>query len=230
MKLAIVIAAYNEGGALGSVLAGLPKSLDKITTITPVVVDDGSRDETSKVAAQFPGAVVLRHVINCGQGGALRTGFDYAIQEDYDVVVTFDADGQHSSAEIQDMIEPILKGEVDVVLGSRFLDKKAVNIPRLRKAILKAGIIFTRLLSHVNVTDTHNGFRALSISAVARMDLHQDKMEHASEILDQLYRQGISYKEMPVTIRYSDYSKAKGQRTSNAVRIAVKMIIHKLAQ
>lgn len=227
MKLAIVIAAYNEESSIKKVLEGLPKKLEGISQITPIVVNDGSKDGTVKVAS-LPGVKVLSHIINRGQGAALKTGFDYALQEGYDLVVTFDADGQHKPEEITDVIAPILANEVEVVLGSRFLNKKAVNISNMRKVILKSGVIFTHMLSRIKVTDTHNGFRAIHKDALNKMKLLQDKMEHASEILDQISLNKIPFKEVPVTIQYSEYSKQKGQKSGNALKIALKMVIHKV--
>jgi hypothetical protein len=113
-------------------------------------------------------------------------------------------------------------------MGSRFLGKKAVNLPFLRRVILKGGILFTRIISHIPLTDTHNGFRAITTEALGRMRLFQDRMEHASEIIDQIYRQRLKWAEVPVTIRYTDYSKAKGQSNTAMLKIASRMIIHKI--
>lgn len=229
MKLAIIIAAYNEESSVEKVLNGLPKTLPGIDLITPVVVNDGSTDKTAKLAKSVSGTKVLTHIINRGQGAALKTGFDYALQEGYDLVVTFDADGQHNAEEIAEVISPILANEVEVVLGSRFLNKKAINISNMRKVILKSGVLFTHVLSQIKVTDTHNGFRAIHKNALQKMNLFQDKMEHASEILDQISLNKIPYKEVPVTIQYSEYSSKKGQKNGNALKIALKMVIHKIS-
>ena len=126
------------------------------------------------------------------------------------------------------MVFTLVDGNYDVVLGSRFLSIKPQDMSSLRVDVLKAGVVYTRLLSHVKVTDTHNGFRAFSCSALSRMKLVQDRMEHASEILDQIGRLHLKFTEVPVTIVYNDYSKQKGQSNSNAWRIAGKMIVHKL--
>lgn len=229
MRLAIVIAAYNEGKSIGKVVSGIPKSFEGIKAVDCIVVDDGSKDKTAQAAKEV-GAIVVCHPINRGQGAALKTGFDYALSEDYDIVVTFDADGQHKGEEIAHIIAPVIKKEVDAVLGSRFLEKKAIRMPKSREAILKMGVLFTRLLSNIKVTDTHNGFRAFSKEALQKIEMKQDRMEHASEILDQLAKHKLSYKEVPVTIEYNDYAKVKGQRNSNAIKIAVKMLLYKLAQ
>ncbi len=226
MTLAVVIPAYNEAVGIGTVLQSLPKKVYHYRVL-PIVVDDGSKDNTSQVARDH-NARVIRHIINRGQGAALKTGIEYAVANGADVIVTFDADGQHHPEEIPRMIKPILDGEVEAVLGSRFLSQHPENLPPVRKAILKAGVLFTRLISRIRVTDTHNGFRAFHVSAIKRMNLVQDKMEHASEILDQISIHRIPYKEVPVTITYSNYSMVKGQSNLNSVKIAAKMLFYKL--
>jgi glycosyltransferase involved in cell wall biosynthesis len=125
-KVLIVIAAYNEERAISDVIAALKKEGYKGNEI--IVVDDGSKDNTAEKAKRS-GATVLKHAINRGQGAALRTGMDYAIMNHADIIVHFDADGQHNPKEIKDVILPIIKKEADVVLGSRFLGR-APNIPQ----------------------------------------------------------------------------------------------------
>lgn len=217
----IVIAAYNEETMIGSVVASVLPIVAHI-----VVVDDHSRDNTL-VAARAAGAHAIRHPINLGQGAALRTGMDYALAHGADVIVHFDADGQHNSAEIEYVVRPILEGGADIVLGSRFL-KEGSNVPALRRAVLQGGILFTWLLSGVKLTDTHNGFRALSRHAAQTIRIHQNRMAHASEIIDEIARHGLRYTEVPVTITYSDYSMARGQSSLNAARIAGQMLWSKL--
>src|SRR5262245_41743894 len=134
----IVVPAYNEGKRIGETLRPLIAHGYR----NVVVVDDGSRDNTRE-AALSAGAWVARHVINCGQGAALQTGIDFALQRGAKFVVTFDADGQHSYEEIPNVVAPVVNGEADVTLGSRFLGK-TIDMPAMRKWVLKAGIVFTR--------------------------------------------------------------------------------------
>jgi hypothetical protein len=143
------------------------------------------------------------------------------------MVVTFDADGQHCVEEIEQMLEPIRRNETDVTLGSRFLGE-AINLPRHRWVVLKLGVVFTRLMSHVRVTDAHNGFRAFSRAAAARIRIKQNRMAHASEILDEIRRGGLRYREVPVTIRYSEDSLAKGQSSWNALRVTAQFLMGRL--
>lgn len=217
----IVIAAFNEGNSIANVV----KSLKKESWNNVVVVDDGSRDNTYE-AAKKQTAHALQHVINRGQGAALKTGIDYALSQDAKVIVTFDADGQHRVEDLPAMVQPVLDGDVDVTLGSRFLNKKS-NVPFMRKLFLKVGILTIWILYGVKLTDAHNGFRALSRKAAKLIEIKCDRMEHASEIIDEIKKKKLSYKEVPVVIKYTEYSKARGQSSLNAFRIFYKMILHK---
>ncbi len=222
-KIFIIVPAYNEEQRISQVINSLKQS--GYSNI--LVVDDGSRDET-KEEAFLAGAEVLSHIINRGQGAALRTGIEY-LCETYnpDIIVTFDADGQHRTEDIQDIIAPIIRDEVDIVLGSRFLNKSS-RIPFLRKIILKAGIFFTNVISNINLTDTHNGFRALNRKAANLIQITHRGMEHASEIVEEIKKRRLRYKEVPVEIIYSEYSQRKGQRASGFVKIGIKIILKKL--
>lgn len=218
----VVIAAYNEEKYVGKVVNDVSKYVDMV-----VVVDDGSKDKTANVIKNKK-AVILKHPINLGQGAALQTGFDYAKRFNPKVVVTFDADGQFLSKEVPRIIKPILDGKVDVVLGSRFLGK-TINMSTARKYILKLGILFTWIFSEIKLTDTHNGFRALSNRALNKIEITQNRMAHASEIIDQIKTKELSYVEVPVTVKYDDYSKAKGQSSLNSVKILLELISKKFS-
>ena len=191
-----------------------------------VVVDDASADETSKVA-RATGARVLRHPINRGQGAALATGIAAALRLGAKIIVTFDADGQHDPADLPGVIEPIRSGEADIVLGTRFDPSKPSDVPGGRRFLLKLGVWFTRMISQVRVTDMHNGFRAMSADAARRIRMKQDRMEHASEILDEIRRHNLRYVERPTRIRYTDYSMQKGQKNREALRLAMRILFYK---
>lgn len=221
-KITVVIAAYNEESVIFSVIADVKKYIKDV-----VVVDDASGDRTAEIAEQA-GADVLEHLINRGQGAALKTGIDYAVKRGADIIVTFDADGQHKAEEITRLVDPIIKDEVDVVLGSRFLGNIPNNIPFLRKMVLRGGIWFTRFFSKINITDTHNGFRALSRKAAQTIRIRQDRMAHASEILDEIAYHKLKFVEVPVTISYTDYSMQKGQSSLNSIKIAFKFFLNKI--
>jgi glycosyltransferase involved in cell wall biosynthesis len=214
----IVVPAYNEGRRLTATLRNLQRHYSNI-----VVVDDGSRDDTAQFALG-EGAWLVRHPINCGQGAALQTGIDFALQQGAQAIVTFDGDGQHCVEDIATLIEPLRRGETEIVLGSRFLGR-AEGIPWTRRLVLKAGVAFTRLFSQIRVTDTHNGLRAFSRSAAERIRIHENRMAHASEILHQIKLLGLAYCERPVTIRYTAETLTKGQSTWNAVAILSQFIL-----
>ena len=218
----VFIAAYNEESTIGAVI-------DDVQSVTSniVVVDDCSKDKTAEIARR-KGAHVLRHCINRGKGAAIRTGTAYALSHGADIIVHFDADGQHHAFDIQKVLQPILDGRADVVLGSRFLKDAQTNISPVRKAVLKLGRYFTWFFSGIRLTDAHNGLRAFSRYAASSIILTEDRFAYASELIDEIRRLKLRYGEAPVTISYSDYSRAKGQRSWNAIYIGLKMIWKKL--
>ena len=182
-----------------------------------LVIDDGSSDQTGAVARRA-GAIVLRHLITLGQGAALQTGIDWALANGADVVVTFDADGQHQASDIPLLLDALSRNGADFALGSRFLGA-AVNLSRDRRLLLLAAVRFTRLATGMHVTDTHNGLRAMTRRGARVVHLRQDAMAHASEILHQIARSRLRWVEVPVTIEYSDYTIKKGQKTVGFVAI-----------
>ncbi|MBI5073049.1 glycosyltransferase family 2 protein [Candidatus Woesearchaeota archaeon] len=218
----VVIAAYNEEKRIGNVISSILKNGYSHV----VVVDDGSKDATAAVA-ENAGAEVLCHIMNRGQGASLKTGMDFAVRSGAKIVVTFDADGQHHAEEIPLLTMPIERGEVEACLGSRFLEKES-NVSWHRKFLLKGGAVIIWMFYGIHLTDTHNGFRALKAEAVQKLQLCADRMEHASEILEQIAKQKIKYKEVPVTITYTDYSLQKGQRSTAALAILWNMIRSKI--
>jgi glycosyltransferase involved in cell wall biosynthesis len=218
----VVIAAYNEQQKIASVI----DSLHKQNYHNIIVVNDGSKERTADVA-EHAGAVVLTHCINRGQGAALKTGMQYALKQGAEYVVTFDADGQHHAEEIQLLLEPLKNKEADVCLGSRFLTH-ASNVSWHRKLLLKAGAHIIWLFYGIHLTDSHNGFRAFKREAVQKLELKADRMEHASEILEQIAIKKLQYKEIPVTITYTEYSLKKGQSSLAAGEILWDMVKNKL--
>ena len=210
----VVIPGYNEAGCLADVAAEVRALYPNV-----VVVDDGSTDDTFDVAKRNA-THALRHLINRGQGAALQTGIEFALARGAGIIVTFDADGQHRPEDIQALVEPIHRGECDVTLGSRFLGHE-VSMPRSRRWLLRLGVWFTRIVNRVQLTDTHNGLRGFSRRAALQINLTLDRMAHASEILDQIRRSGMPYQEVPVQVRYTDYSLRKGQSAGGALRILV---------
>jgi glycosyltransferase involved in cell wall biosynthesis len=220
-RVFVVVPAYNEGKRLERVLDDLAPTGHAV-----VVVDDGSRDDTAAVA-RARGCHVLRHVINRGQGAALQTGITFAVREGAAIVVTFDADGQHQAADMPALLAPILEGRADFVLGNRFLSGTS-NVPPFRAMVLHVARLITFLTSGMRVGDTHNGYRAFSRRGAQAIHLRQDRMAHASEIYDQILRARLPFVEVPVTIRYSDETLAKGQKLSNSVSVLFQYMLGKL--
>lgn len=211
-----VIAAFNEGPMIVEVV----RRVSALANV--VVVDDGSSDDTGARALDA-GAHVVTHLVNRGQGAALQTGLEYGLSQGAEFLITFDADGQHDSDEAMAMIEVCRSRSIDIVLGSRFLGR-TVNMPLSRRLTLKAAVLFTRLSMGLNLTDAHNGLRVFTRHSAEEIRITQDRMAHASEILSEIGRKRISFVEYPVTITYSDYSLAKGQKISNSIRILEDMI------
>ena len=218
----VVIAAYNESGAIADVVEGLRLRLPNV-----VVVDDGSSDDTGERALEA-GAVVLRHLVNRGQGAALQTGIAYALRRGARYIVTFDADGQHDPDDLPALLAPLVAGEVEICLGSRFLAPSSREVPLVRRMVLRAAVVFTWLTSGLRLTDAHNGLRAFTRRAATGLDMKLDRMAHASELVDQVRMSGLPYKEVPVHVRYTDYSMSKGQSNGAAFRIALDYLIGRI--
>ena len=216
----VVVPAFNEGSVILTTVQHLTHA-----GYTVVVVDDGSTDGTAEFLANLP-IYLLRHAINLGQGAALQTGMSFALENGADVVVHFDADGQHKVEDIETLIRPLLSGEADVVLGSRFLrDGDRLAVPPLRRLMLKTAVVVNRLATGFWLTDAHNGLRALTADAAKRIHLRENGFAHATEIVDEIGRAGLRYVERPTSITYTDYSKAKGQSIWNAFNITVDLLL-----
>ncbi|GLK94465.1 glycosyltransferase family 2 protein [Achromobacter insolitus] len=217
----VVIAAYNEGQVIRGVVTGLRAEWPNV-----VVVDDGSADSTA-LEAEAAGAFVIRHPINLGQGAALATGLQYCIEIGAQYIVNFDADGQHHVEDIQVLVDRASQPDVDIVIGSRFLGETRA-MPGRRKLLLKAAVLFTRITTGLKVTDAHNGLRCFTLEAAKKIKINQNRMAHASEILEEVARHKLRVAEVPVTITYTEYSLAKGQRLSNSINILLELFLGRL--
>lgn len=214
----IVIPLYNEAPVIGSVVRALLPTFPHV-----VCVDDGSTD-TSAEAAREAGAIVVQHPVNLGQGAALQTGFEYALTDPgMTSIVTFDADGQHRVEDARAMISRIESGEADVVLGSRFLDNQT-DIGWLKRLVLRTAAMQTRITTGMHLTDAHNGLRAFSRGVLANIHLTQNRMAHASELVQILSVLQPRWTEHPVKIIYTEYSKSKGQSLLNSVNIIADLL------
>jgi len=217
----VLCPAFNEAKTLGAVLGGLRAEGYRV-----VVVDDGSRDETARIAMEHASAVVT-HPVNLGQGAALKTGIDYALSRGAEYLVTFDSDGQHRPSDIPRLLEALVRNHADFALGSRFLGKPQ-SMPLLRKLLLRAATVFTSLTTGLYLTDTHNGLRAFTRRGAMALNFRQNRMAHASEILSDIAASRLRYVEVPVTIDYTEYSMAKGQRTSDLILVLLDLFARKL--
>ena len=218
MSAWIVIAAYYESSSIGDVVSDVIEAgYENI-----VVVNDGS-DEATSDAARDAGATVLEHAINRGQGAALRTGMEYALRNGAEYIVHFDADGQHQADEIPSMLEPVRRGDVDITLGKRF--EQSDSIPLSKYVVLQGAILFQFVLTGLWLSDAHNGFRAMSRQAAKTLEIKQERMGHATEIIEYIKRHDLRYEEVPVTITYDD--DIEGQGLMNAINIAKKNLFYK---
>lgn len=217
-RIWVVIPMYNEATVIASVIEGLLPHFPYV-----VCVDDGSSDGSPE-AARAAGAVVVQHPINLGQGASLQTGFEYALSDPLMTeVVTFDADGQHQVDDAIGMVEKLRAEQLDVVVGSRFLDDRT-KLGWAKKAVLRTAAFYTRITTGMALTDAHNGLRVLGRGLLENVKIRQNRMAHASELIDQIGTSKAKWAEYPTHIVYTEYSKAKGQSLLNSVNILVEIL------
>ncbi|MGB4136016.1 MAG: glycosyltransferase family 2 protein [Microbacterium sp.] len=215
----VVIPLYNEADVITDVIAGLRPHFANI-----VCVDDGSTDGSAPVAEKA-GAHLVQHPINLGQGAALQTGFEYALAHpSCQYVVTFDADGQHRVEDALDMLRAAREEDIAIVFGSRFLDDRT-DPGWVKRIVLKTAIWVTNMTTGMKLTDAHNGLRVIRRDALEQVDLKQDRMAHATEIVIELGHTDLPWREHPVELLYTDYSKSKGQSVLNSVNILVDLVV-----
>lgn len=215
----LVIPLYNEASIIGEVLAEAMQAFSSV-----ICVDDASTDGSAE-QAERAGAVVVRHPFNLGQGAALQTGVEFALRAgDAAYLVTFDADGQHRVVDAVAMVEHARQRDLAIVFGSRFMDKRT-KPGMLRKIVLKTAVWITNQQTGMRLSDAHNGLRVIRRDAAARLDLRQNRMAHATEIVLQLGRTKLPWGEYPVHVLYTDYSRAKGQSLINSVNVLIDSIL-----
>lgn len=219
----LIIPVYNEGKVIKDVVNEALKSFSNV-----VCVNDGSKDNSASEILKTK-AYLVEHPINMGQGAAIQTGIEFARQLPADYFVTFDADGQHRIEDVKAMREIIKKGKNDIILGSRFLGS-TVGMSKGKGALLKLAIKFSNLTSGIKLTDTHNGLRVFNRHVAETMQITMPDMAHASEILEIIRDQKYRYIEAPVTIEYTEYSRAKGQSLMNAINISFDTLLRKISK
>jgi glycosyltransferase involved in cell wall biosynthesis len=209
MKIFCVIPNYNKAEYVEKVVNEVAVVVDQV-----IVVDDGSSDNSLEVLDRTT-ATVLSHLINRGQGTALKTGTDYALDQGAEVIIHFDADGQFRAQDIVRVIEPILNNQADVVFGSRFLDT-TTQLPAFKKyIIMPIARWINAVFFKIKLTDPQSGFRAFSRQAALLVDWQQDRMAHCNEILINAHQQPLRIREVPITVIYHEF----GQKFSGGIMI-----------
>ncbi len=218
----VIIPVFNEKK---EVLVQTIRELQK-ASYPIVVVNDASDNDIN-----LPGFGIiysLRHAVNLGQGAALQTGIEFALQKKAKYLVTFDADGQHSSADIPALLLPIQNNEADITLASRFLRPGHHNASFSRQLLLKTARWINYLFTGLYLSDAHNGLRAMNRAAAEKIALKENRMAHATEFLFAIKKNNLRFKEVPATVTYTVYSKSKGQSIFNSIRIFFDLVLHKL--
>jgi glycosyltransferase involved in cell wall biosynthesis len=217
MKVIGVMPAYNEESRIKNTARACLPYVDAL-----IIVDDGSADNTFTVAKTITNVYAIRHTINRGQGAELRTGTKAALNLGADIIVHLDADGQHNPAQIPSLVQIIKDGTADVVFGSRFMGQKPKGMPASRRILLWGGRWFNTFAQGIPraVTDPQSGFRAFSSSAASQINFKQDRMAHASEILKLVTRSNLRWREVPIQVTYTPEILKKGQKNTDALKIA----------
>ena len=197
MKITIGIPAYNEEKNIASIITKLKNITDSI-----IVCDDGSSDMTSEISKNL-GAIVISHKKNMGYGAAIRTIFQKSVELDSDILVTFDADGQHRIDDVNKILQPLKNNEADIVIGSRFLDNET-KVPNYRKIGIKVITQVTNASLKKKLTDSQSGFRAYNKQALTQISPSEMGMGISTEILIKASNKGLRIAEIPITILYHD--------------------------
>ncbi|MGL3149817.1 glycosyltransferase family 2 protein [Microbacterium sp. A82] len=215
----VVIPLYNEASVVGGVIENLLEHFAHV-----VCIDDGSTDGSAEVARRA-GAAVVQHPVNLGQGASLQTGITYALSHpSCEYIVTFDADGQHRIEDALAMVALARDEDLAIIFGSRFLDDRT-DPGLVKRIVLKTAVWVSNMTTSLKLTDAHNGLRVMRSDAAGLIELKQDRMAHATEIVLELGRTKLPWREYPVELLYTDYSKAKGQSVLNAVNILVDLVV-----
>ncbi len=216
----IVIPAYNEGQKIEEVI----KEIQSFGYRHIIVVDDGSRDATYD-NARAAGATVLRHALNRGKGAATKTGIEAAKIVGADCIVTMDGDGQHDPKDIEKLLAS-LSGKVSVSLGTRLKDPQ--GMPWYKILHNWIGNFLVWYLYGLWVSDSQSGFRAYSQKAIHLINTASDRYEYDSEVIREIKKHRLRYREIPISVRYTSYSMGKQNKQSfaNGVRTLLRMIFH----
>jgi len=196
LKIVIGLPAYNEEKNIASIILTL-QELD----YSVIVCNDGSSDQTGKIAEKM-GVIVVNHQKNRGYGAAIKSLFDKAKEMDSDILITFDADGQHNVSEIKDVLTPLISKKADIVIGSRFLGEGEGKIPKYRKVGIKAITKISSLSHDLDIKDTQSGFRGYNKKALNEINPTEDGMGISTEILIKASKKDLKITEVPIIINY----------------------------
>lgn len=223
-QLWVIIPAYNESTRIKKVLNNLKQNGFR----NVVVIDDGSTDNTKEVAKSIPGIYLVSHSINMGAGAATKTGLDFAKQKNAEYAITIDADGQHSPTDIFKLLKYAKK--YDLVIGSRMIGKNLKNMPKTRILFNKIGSLVTFLYYRVYVHDSQSGFKLFSKKAINNIQITFNGFEFCSEMIGEIKRNDLTFKEVPIRIIYSKdtLEKEHGQSFLKGVKMVIKMTIKKI--
>jgi glycosyltransferase involved in cell wall biosynthesis len=218
----VILPAYNEQAVIKPIIGALLAFDYQV-----VVIDDGSEPRLSPLLMNLP-VHLLRHEVNLGQGAALQTGIEFALSKNAQWLVSFDADGQHDAADIVKLITPLQNDQADIVFGSRFMEGASGNMPVKRRSLLKIARWLNYLFTGLLLTDAHNGLRAFTNAAASGIRIRENGMAHATEILSRVKKQRLRYIEVPVNIRYTEYSRQKGQTIWSGFRVFFDLLLNKI--
>ena len=225
----MIVPAYNEATVIADVIREAKRVFAKAKNfdIDVVVINDGSKDNTSEEARKG-GAVVIDHILNSGAGGATLTGLAYARHNNYDIAATMDADGQHAPKDVLNGIKRLNQDDTGLLIGSRLINSEGMS---KTKVLGNKGLSFiTKLLFGTNVTDSQSGLRIYSKRAIESLDWKTAGYEFCSEMIWRANQLNLSMAEYPIEAIYTDYSMSKGQNNWNAINIVKRLIKQRLVE
>jgi len=193
MKIGVLITVYNESKRIDNVLKKLAK-------YRVIVVNDGSTDNTLSKVKKYKNVELISYKQNRGKGYALQRGFARARKLKFDTLILMDGDGQHNPNDIPKFVKKIENG-FDVILGSRFI--KHTEIPLFRRIMLRGGCLIEKLVIGIDLTDAHNGYRAMNKNALEKIKLTENRMSYASELMMEIIKHNLSYSEIPIKVKYT---------------------------
>jgi len=217
-KILVIIPVYNEEHAV------IYQVVDGVLELgyNVLIIDDGS--EIKYDFRNIERLNIVTHDMNSGQGEAINTGFRFAINNGFDYCISFDGDGQHDPDEIKLFGKRMRENPKDILLGSRFLTIDGTNVGFVKKIVLKCGILLNYMLSGILLTDSNCGYRMFNKKAMKLISFQAKRMGHASELMWLIKFNKLSYSEVPVNIKYTDYSKKKGQHLLRIFPVTIEVL------